>query len=84
MKKREEIREKTMQILFQMEVMNDYDYRNITVIQEHQDVMEEKQALKTLDVIRDHLDEIDATINSHTEKWSTARMGKIDLAIMRI
>lgn len=84
MKKREEIREKTMQILFQMEVMKDYDYRNITFIQENQDVLDEKQALKTLDIIRDHLTEIDDRINQHTERWTTERMGKIELAIMRI
>ena len=73
-----------MQILFQMEVMKDYDYRNITFIQENQDVLEEKQALKTLDIIRDHLTEIDDRINQHTERWTTDRMGKIELAIMRI
>ncbi len=84
MKQREEIRENTMQVLFQMDVMKDFDYRNLSLIQENEAVRNSKQALQTLDLIRDHLEEIDQTINSHTDKWTTGRMGKTDLAIMRI
>ncbi len=84
MKLREEIRENTMQVLFQMDVVQDFDYRNLSLVPEIESVRDSKQALQTLDLIRDHLTEIDRSINAHTDKWTTSRMGKTDLAIMRI
>ena len=82
--KREEIREMTMQVVYQMDVMGDFDYRNISLITENEQIQKEKQALQTLDVIRDHRDEIDEMIDSHSDRWKTNRMGKTDLAIFRI
>lgn len=82
--KRQEIREMTMQVVYQMDVMNDFDYRNIRLITENEEIQKEKQALKTLDVIRDHQQEIDDVINKHSDKWKTNRMAKTDLAILRI
>lgn len=84
MKLREEIRENTMQVLFQMDVVQDFDYRNLSLVPEIESVRDSKQALQTLDLIRDHLTEIDRSINAHTDKWTTSRMGMTDLAIMRI
>ncbi len=84
MKLREEIRENTMQVLFQMDMVKDFDYRNLSLVPEIESVRNSKQALQTLDLIRDHLTEIDQSINAHTDKWTTSRMGKTDLAIMRI
>lgn len=82
--KRQEIREMTMQVVYQMDVMNDFDYRNISLITENEEIQKENQALKTLDVIRDHQQEIDDIINQHSDKWKTSRMAKTDLAILRI
>lgn len=82
--KRQEIREMTMQVVYQMDVMNDFDYRNICLIAENEEIQKEKQALRTLDVIRDHQQEIDDAINQHSDKWKTSRMAKTDLAILRI
>ncbi|MDO4383170.1 MAG: transcription antitermination factor NusB [Eubacteriales bacterium] len=82
--RRQEIREMTMQVVYQMDVMNDFDYRNISLITENEEIQKENQALKTLDVIRDHQEDIDATINAHSDKWKTSRMAKTDLAILRI
>lgn len=73
-----------MQVVYQMDVMNDFDYRNISLITENEEIQKENQALKTLDVIRDHQEDIDATINAHSDKWKTSRMAKTDLAILRI
>ncbi len=84
MKLREEIRENTMQVLFQMDMVKDFDYRNLSLVPEIESVRNSKQALQTLDLIRDHLTEIDQSINAHSDKWTTSRMGKTDLAIMRI
>ena len=36
------------------------------------------------DKIKDRLDEIDAKINEKAEKWSTSRMGKVDLTLIRL
>ena len=69
--KREEIREMTMQVVYQMDVMGDFDYRNISLITENEQIQKEKQALQTLDVIRDHRDEIDEMIDSHSDRWKT-------------
>lgn len=73
-----------MQVVYQMDVMNDFDYRNICLITENEELQKEKQALRTLDVIRDHQQEIDDVINKHSDKWKTSRMAKTDLAILRI
>lgn len=73
-----------MQVLFQMDMVKDFDYRNLSLVPEIESVRNSKQALQTLDLIRDHLTEIDQSINAHTDKWTTSRMGKTDLAIMRI
>ena len=73
--KREEIREMTMQVVYQMDVMGDFDYRNISLITENEQIQKEKQALQTLDVIRNHREEIDAMIDSHSDRWKTSRMG---------
>ena len=43
--KREEIREMTMQVVYQMDVMGDFDYRNISLITENEQIQKEKQAL---------------------------------------
>ena len=36
--KREEIREMTMQVVYQMDVMGDFDYRNISLITENEQI----------------------------------------------
>lgn len=79
----EEIREKTMQIIFAMDAMNDFDYNNIAIIAENRDVLSENRALITLDAIKEHIAEIDEAILSCTDNWKVDRIAKTDLAILR-
>lgn len=80
---REEIREKTMQLLFQMDAQNEFDYEKIIPIEEAVKAVGKKQALATLEVIRDHISEIDELIKSNLDNWTFDRIAKTDLAILR-
>ena len=80
---RDEIREKTMQMLFQMDVNDDFDYNNLVPIEEDRKAINKDQAIATLEAIKDHIVEIDDTISKNLEKWSIDRIAKTDLAILR-
>ena len=80
---REEIREKTMQILFQMDAQNEFDYEKIMPIEEDIKAVGKKQAVATLEAIRDHITEIDELISANLDNWSFDRIAKADLAILR-
>ena len=80
---REEIREKTMQILFQMDAQNEFDYEKIMPIEEDVKAVGKKQAVATLEAIRDHITEIDELISANLDNWSFDRIAKADLAILR-
>ena len=80
---REEIREKTMQLIFQMDVAGEFDYEKLTPIEEDVKAVGKKQALTTLETIRDHIADIDETIKANLDNWSFDRVAKTDLAILR-
>lgn len=80
---REEIREKTMQLIFQMDVAGEFDYEKLTPIEEDVKAVGKKQALATLEIIRDHIADIDELINTNLDNWSIDRVAKTDLAILR-
>lgn len=80
---REVVREKTMQLIFQMDANGEFDYEKISPIEEHYNVMERAQTVNVLTAIRDHIDEIDAVIKANLEKWTFERVSKTDLAILR-
>ena len=80
---REEIREKTMQLIFQMDVAGEFDYEKLQPIEEDIKVLDKKQAVSTLNAIRDHISEIDEIIISHLDNWKPDRIAKTDLAILR-
>ena len=81
--KREEIREQTMQLLFQMDAQGIFDYKQIIPIAENNKAISKDQAIATLTAIRDHIDEIDNTIKANLDKWNFDRIAKTDLAILR-
>jgi N utilization substance protein B len=60
------------QVEYYLNELGDTKEENISYIRE-----------KTLDVA-DRLGEIDEIINTHSEGWSTNRLGKAELAIMRL
>ncbi len=80
---REDIRENTMQLIYQMDANNEFDYEKIAPIEENSKVLSKKQAVAVLSAIREHIDEIDAIIKANLEKWTFDRVSKTDLAILR-
>lgn len=80
---RELIREKTMQLIFQMDVNNEFDYAKQIPVEENLKIMNKQQALATLEAVRDHISEIDDMIKQNLDKWSFDRVAKADLAILR-
>lgn len=80
---REQIREMTMQVIFQMDVAGDFNYENLSIIDENLKVVEKQQAIKTFEAIRDHISDIDALIEENTNGWTIDRIAKTELAIMR-
>ncbi|MBQ0018734.1 MAG: transcription antitermination factor NusB [Clostridiales bacterium] len=80
---REEIREKTMQLVYQMDIAEEFDYEKLSPIDESLSVLSKKQAVNVLEIIRDHISEIDETIFKNTSNWSPSRIAKADLAILR-
>lgn len=80
---REEIRENTMQIIFQMDVAGEFDYEMLLPIEENRKTISKKQAINTLEAIRNNIDNIDKTIENNIDNWTIDRIGKTDLAILR-
>lgn len=80
---RDEIREKTMQLIFQMDVADEFDFEKLTPIEENAKIIDKKQAVATLTAIRDHIQDIDKILSDNLEKWSLDRVAKTDLAILR-
>ena len=80
---REEIREQTMQLIYQMDITGCFDYSKLSPIEENQAVLEEEQALQVLTAVRDHIDEIDRCIRDHVDHWRPERIARTDLAILR-
>lgn len=80
---REEIREKTMQLIYQMDITGEFDYEKLSPVEENARILGKKQALLTLQAVRDHIDEIDDVIKASLDKWSFDRVARTDLAILR-
>lgn len=80
---REVIREKTMQLIFQMDATGDFDYEHLSPVEESENVFGKKQATAVLEAIRDHIADIDEVIGANLEKWTFDRVSKTDLAILR-
>lgn len=83
---RNEARELMMQLLFQMDVQNDYSVEakdnylnNIKKLQSQKNYME-----NIYNQIIENKVEIDSLLNDCSEKWNISRMGKVDLAILRL
>ena len=80
---REKIREKTMQLIYQMEAEGIFDVTKLSIMEEDANIIGKKQADDTLDAIRDHIEDIDELIKANLDKWSFERISKTDLAIIR-
>lgn len=84
--RRTEARELFMQLLFQMEVQNDYS-QNIKekFMQEH---MKDSNQMEYFNLLFDsavnNLPVIDEKLDACSENWKISRMAKVDLAILRL
>ena len=83
---RKEARELLMQLLYQMELLDDHS-------EETKDAYLEKNfsekghrdyAAQLLNLVLTKKDDVDAKINENSNKWSTSRMPKVDVAILRL
>ena len=81
--KREEIREKTMQLVYQMDITEDFEPADLSVVEESSKVIGKRQAYETLQAVSAHHEEIDAVIADNLDKWTIDRIGRTDLAILR-
>jgi N utilization substance protein B len=84
--RRTEARELFMQLLFQMEVQNDYS-REIKekFVQEHMKDSNQMEYFNRLySVAAENLSAIDGKLEACSENWKISRMAKVDLAILRL
>ena len=81
--KREDIREKTMQLVYQMDITGDFRVDDLSVVEESAKAATKTQAVATLTAVQDHHEEIDQIISENLDRWSLDRIGKTDLAILR-
>ena len=84
--RRTEARELFMQLLFQMEMQNDYSLeikkRFADEKMEHSDQKEYFDLM--FDLTGKHLDEIDKIIENSCKGWKLTRLSKVDLAVLRL
>lgn len=86
---RRELRELIFKLLFRVEFNPKEELAQQEVLffkdEENQDREEESdQILDKFHKIVERLDEIDALLNEKAKGWSTNRMGKVDLTILRL
>ena len=67
---RESIREKTMQLIYQMDITGEFDYEKLSPVDETAKILGKDQAVAVLSAIRDHIEEIDDVIKANLDKWS--------------
>lgn len=83
---RKKARVAQMQVLFQMDLNNEYSLDSLNIFLENNELEnDENEYLKTtIPVILENLEEIDKIISQHLEGWSFRRLAKTDKAIIRI
>lgn len=85
---RREIREQIFKMLFRIEFHNrDEMPEQVMLSLEEQGKADEKEETYIRDKyekISERLEEIDREINAKSKGWKTTRMGKVDLALMRL
>jgi N utilization substance protein B len=81
--KREDIREKTMQLVYQMDITGDFNVEDLSIVEESVKAAAKQQAVDTLTAVQDHHEEIDRIISENLDRWTIDRIAKTDLAILR-
>ncbi len=85
---RREIREQIFKILFRAEFHSREELNEqIALYMEELGEIREQDSAYIVDKVHkiaEHLDEMDEMVNSSAQKWKTSRMGKAELAIIRL
>lgn len=81
--KREDVREKTMQLVYQMDLTGDFEVADLSIVEENVKAAGKRQAADTLKAVQDHHEEIDKIISDNLDNWTLERIAKTDLAILR-
>ena len=66
-----------------MDITEDFNVSDLSVVEESANVVDKKQAIATLEAVQEHHEEIDRIINDNLDNWSFERIAKADLAILR-
>jgi len=88
--KRSKLREKVFRLVFRVAFNDREELEQQTELffgdeeQEGMDEKEQKQVQERFDGVVAHLDEIDAMINEKSTGWNVSRLGKVELAILRL
>jgi N utilization substance protein B len=84
--RRTEARELFMQLLFQMEVQNDYSQEiKERFVQEYmKDSNQQEYFNRIFEATAENLPVIDEKLEKCSENWKISRMAKVDLAILRL
>ena len=72
-----------MQLVYQMDLTDDFKVDDLSIVDENVKAAGQKQAAQTLAAVQDHHEDIDALIRDNLDKWSIDRIAKTDLAILR-
>ncbi len=86
---RRSLREQVFKVLFRVEFNSEEEMEEqCRLFLEHEDmeIAERDGALITerFQAVQGRLEEIDSLLNERTKGWTTQRMGKVDLAILRL
>ena len=83
---RKEARELLMQLLYQMELMNDYEEatQSAYIEKNFTKTNQKDYAQNLIKAIVENKDAIDEKLNGASNKWKTSRMSKVDLSILRL
>lgn len=84
--RRTEARELFMQLLFQMEVQNDYgqEIKERFILEHMQDSNQQEYFNRLFTAAVNHLSVIDEKLEACSDNWKISRMAKVDLAILRL
>ncbi len=86
---RHEQREQVFRLLFQVEFHRPEEMpRQMRLFVEDNEVVDSQKAADEIESrcqsIREKIPEIDKLIDDNTERWDTTRMGKVELAVLRL
>lgn len=85
---RSELREHIFKMLFQIEFNDEMDMQeHLQYYLETLDAAKEKDKVyirQKYEAVNSHTEEIDKLLNEASKGWKTTRMGKVDLAILRL